>query len=874
MKKITLGFLAGLCLFSCNLEEQVPDNITSGNLIQVSVEATAPGTDMQTKITFSGEDLVWIGNETLDVIIGNSESCDASTSRTSILAFDPATNTFSGTIDLGNYSESDIHGVTVPGNSGAWINYIDETYQAEIPINLTQVQERDGQLNGDNFPLYAPITEDILARCKQADGSYIFKNIQLEWACSAIRFNVYGTHESMGEDEILKSVSIKTDEAGVSNTNKTITVSLTEGVIIAGKDSENGAKLFMAISPYCCNINSVVVTTDKATYLLENAAGALKVMTDEDLRGNIYQFGLNLSKFERFTTPVADLLDVRFNNDGTAEDLSASKMPVTYLPGETLMHYHNDFIGGNISHFNNPFNTRIKSGFYMIDYTNNTEFCDKLADGHTLEAFFSVDATADGNYEIRPFGSTERGGTGFVITKPNDKGGDIAFTPNVTTKSSGTFVWTESDVVPEIGKYYHVVGIWNKTENKTYIYVNGELKATQDTNGNFKHSATNCTWFCIGGDPYNKTEANSAFKGDIAIARIYDEPLNEVQVNMLWNKVKDAQEEGIEQIKVSEVAVLPAATVKSGCTMYVYGQGFAAGDVVKLGTLTCETTLEEGRLKVIIPAELSSGQYDVSLIRGASSYILKSDVELTVSTTDIFPTAMPEIIAHRGYHPDNVPENSLASLIKAQELAVYGAEFDVYVTTDDVVVIYHNTALPNGLRLDSSTYDEIKNFTLGNLEKLPTFEQYLEQAKKCPEVKLICEIKTHETLEKSLRAVDACVTAVAKYEMEEQVEWISFDYNVCKKLTAIYPESMIYYLGSNLAPATVLADGIDGIDYTYEYLTDEWITEAHELGMPVNVWTINKRDEILTYIAKGVEFITTDESELALKLVSQTYITE
>ena len=110
--------------------------------------------------------------------------------------------------------------------------------------------------------------------------------------------------------------------------------------------------------------------------------------------------------------------------------------------------------------------------------------------------------------------------------------------------------------------------------------------------------------------------------------------------------------------------------------------------------------------------------------------------------------------------------------------------------------------------------------------------------------------------------------------MEDQVEWISFDYNVCLKLVDIYPDGMISYLGSNIAPSAILADGIRGVDYTYESLTDEWIIEAHELGMPVNVWTINESDEILKYISKGVEFITTDESELALKLISRPYLSE
>jgi glycerophosphoryl diester phosphodiesterase len=285
--------------------------------------------------------------------------------------------------------------------------------------------------------------------------------------------------------------------------------------------------------------------------------------------------------------------------------------------------------------------------------------------------------------------------------------------------------------------------------------------------------------------------------------------------------------------------------------------------------------LGENCVKVTIPEGLTSGQTEVHITRGNASALLKN-VNFTVSTS-IYPAKNPEVVAHRGYHPGNVSENSISSLVEAQKLGVFGSEFDVYVTTDNVVVIYHDATLGNGLRIDSSTYNDLKSYKLGNGESLPTFEQHLIQGKKYPDVKLVCEVKPHATLDLSLKCVDACAALVNQYDMADQVAWISFDYNVCKKIAELYPDAKVQYLSDSnppLDPETVLNDGINGIDYQMKVLSDALIYKAHELGMDVNVWTVNNRSDMFKFIEKGVDYITTNESAVALELVSRPYITE
>lgn len=50
-----------------------------------------------------------------------------------------------------------------------------------------------------------------------------------------------------------------------------------------------------------------------------------------------------------------------------------------------------------------------------------------------------------------------------------------------------------------------------------------------------------------------------------------------------------------------------------------------------------------------------------------------------------------KVIAHRGYwKTEGAAQNSIRSLERANEIKVYGSEFDVHLTADNVPVVYHD----------------------------------------------------------------------------------------------------------------------------------------------------------------------------------------
>lgn len=229
-----------------------------------------------------------------------------------------------------------------------------------------------------------------------------------------------------------------------------------------------------------------------------------------------------------------------------------------------------------------------------------------------------------------------------------------------------------------------------------------------------------------------------------------------------------------------------------------------------------------------------------------------------------------KIIAHRGlWDAPGSAQNSIAALTKADEAGVYGSEFDVQITADGVAVVNHDATI-FGLRIEDTPYQQLRKLRLLNGEPLPTLEQYLKHAKKLKNnTRLILEIKPHRSADNEQRCVDEVLRLVKKYRLEERTDYISFSKNICQMLPArIVQEAKVAYLGGDLTPQQVADMGLDGIDYEQSVLRKhpEWIDEARQLRLTVNVWTVNDDNDLRYFIDKEVDYITTNRPVEAMQL--------
>lgn len=268
----------------------------------------------------------------------------------------------------------------------------------------------------------------------------------------------------------------------------------------------------------------------------------------------------------------------------------------------------------------------------------------------------------------------------------------------------------------------------------------------------------------------------------------------------------------------------------------------------------------------LFPGKNRIFEYKISIMK-------KSLILLFIFATSAIFAQKTQVVAHRGYWdtPKNA-QNSITALQKAQQIPVYGSEFDVNMTADGVMVVSHGPKLETIPDVQKATYKEVKQVRLKNGEKVPTLKQYLKQGKK-GKIKLIFELKVHPAGEIENEAVRKSAEMVKKLNLsKDEVEFISFSLEACKQLAALMPGYMVQYLNGKIPPKELKEMGIMGLDYHYSNFVQhpEWVKEAHDLGMIVNVWTVNKEEMMQQMINLGVDYITTDNPELCIRLIESS----
>jgi beta-glucanase (GH16 family)/glycerophosphoryl diester phosphodiesterase len=227
------------------------------------------------------------------------------------------------------------------------------------------------------------------------------------------------------------------------------------------------------------------------------------------------------------------------------------------------------------------------------------------------------------------------------------------------------------------------------------------------------------------------------------------------------------------------------------------------------------------------------------------------------------------VVAHRGaWKEGKLPENSLASLKKALNLKCAGTEFDVRMTADSILVVNHDPKY-FGLDIETVMYKDLTHKNLKNGEKIPLLSTYLTEGIKNNQLtRLVLEIKPSEiSKERGKLIAREVLQLVKKLDVESKVDYISFDIDILKELILLNPKVSTQYLNGELSPKELKELGISGLDYHYKVYYDkpEWIQQAKDLHMILNVWTVNKKKDMDFFIRNDFHYITTNEPELLYK---------
>ncbi len=217
-------------------------------------------------------------------------------------------------------------------------------------------------------------------------------------------------------------------------------------------------------------------------------------------------------------------------------------------------------------------------------------------------------------------------------------------------------------------------------------------------------------------------------------------------------------------------------------------------------------------------------------------------------------------VGHRGARAYE-PENTLRSFKKALQFGVDAVELDVRRTKDDEIVVIHDAKVDrttNGKGLVSElTLKEIKQLATDKGEKVPTLEEVLDFLD--TKARILIELK--ETgFEKKL------LDLVRERKLEKNVIIVSFLEEALtnvRKLNDEVETGLIYVRHKNPTKAA-LELKVNYLLPLYRFTHTSTVQKAHDNGLKVIVWTINRREKVSEYVKKGVDGIATDNPKLFL----------
>lgn len=220
------------------------------------------------------------------------------------------------------------------------------------------------------------------------------------------------------------------------------------------------------------------------------------------------------------------------------------------------------------------------------------------------------------------------------------------------------------------------------------------------------------------------------------------------------------------------------------------------------------------------------------------------------------------MIAHRGFS-SAYPDNTEIAFIKAAENGSGGAETDVRVTKDGVLVVNHNdeVVFADGTELlvAEAAYDELAAKPMRNTKSddtvyLCTFRRYLEIMK---ENNMICfvELKGEFSDEKVKEVFD---TVAEVYDLSKCIMQ-SFEFANLIKAREMFPDlPLMLTYGSDETDYKRCFEYGFSLDAYYKAVTEEMIKEFHDRNLEVALWTVNDKEALDYCMSLGVDYIESD----------------
>ncbi len=260
---------------------------------------------------------------------------------------------------------------------------------------------------------------------------------------------------------------------------------------------------------------------------------------------------------------------------------------------------------------------------------------------------------------------------------------------------------------------------------------------------------------------------------------------------------------------------------------------------------------------------------------------------------------------HRGIR-GLMPENTIASMLKAIDYGVQTVELDVVISKDKQVVVSHDiyfhpdiSTHPSGktitadeapnLLLYNMTYDSIKNYDVG-LKPHKDFPEQMKLAATKPLLSNLIdatdayakskginilyniEIKANPDWDNKKQpaiqeTVELVMNIVQAKKLEARCYLQSFDFRPLQILHAQYPNiTTAVLIGGNEKRS--LQAQLNALGYTpkiyspaFALVNEQLVASVHAAGMKIVPWTVNKKQDMKRMIDLGVDGLITDYAD-------------
>lgn len=313
--------------------------------------------------------------------------------------------------------------------------------------------------------------------------------------------------------------------------SKTVTVTA-ETPVELGLTAEEATPFYLMVPPTTFEAGFTVILTDsygnvrKKNFKVDEENPAISIARNEVVELATIELKEKL--------PTKTILDVVFNEDGTATDEGIYGLDVQLMgePTNTYVYKHKDF-KKNIARFHNVRinNDITRHSYYKVDYSGEDETSvairETIADGFALEVV-TLASCANWDWWLSPVATDAfrfllKGGLANYewAYSYNNNGDWFANGPKINT----TY---------DFNKYHHTVYMYDADNMQIQVWHNGTLLGMTENISEFKSG----NLLTIGGYGNANDELFMQWNGEVAVVKMYDQVLEPAEIAEKFKDLK------------------------------------------------------------------------------------------------------------------------------------------------------------------------------------------------------------------------------------------------------------------------------------------------------------------------------------------------